>query len=347
MTEVKFLSLIFVLTLLTAWLPAHECIPIPTEAEECEEYIWDSYDCNPAEERTCPSFQFSWHTYSLQAILRHTEGRGIGYHRGYTTLELLWISSAFKRYSLFPFIDIRGHGFNNQKLAANAGIGIRYLAPSQWIFGANLYYDFRQGSHQGFTRVGYGFQQIGIGLEALGPNWDVRFNLYEPIKKKTWNFTQKTFESSLGNIEVDSHKRQKSMRGFDLEFGTCLGQGSLFNCCLDWNAYLGFGPYYLDQKRNDEKWGGKLRLTTHFARYYLLELRASYDRVNYGAVQVRLGVTFPLYPSRSKQADCCQTSDSCCEAAIRTIISQPVERMEIMPLREHRRDVTYQSSYIQ
>ena len=47
--------------------------------------------------------------------VRHTEARGVGYRDGYTTLEGFGIYD--NNPSFMPFLDLRGHVFNNGKLA--------------------------------------------------------------------------------------------------------------------------------------------------------------------------------------------------------------------------------------
>src|SRR4051812_23333446 len=55
--------------------------------------------------------------------VRHTEAKGVGYKDGYTTLEGFGI---YDHNSYFmPFLDLRGHVFNNGKFAGNIGLGER------------------------------------------------------------------------------------------------------------------------------------------------------------------------------------------------------------------------------
>lgn len=56
---------------------------------------------------------------AIQISARHVQGAGVGYSRGYTTLEgFLSPSRCYEQWT--PFIDLRGHVFNNAKLAANS-----------------------------------------------------------------------------------------------------------------------------------------------------------------------------------------------------------------------------------
>ncbi len=277
--------------------------------------------------------------YAARADLSTTQGRGIGYQKGYTTLAGFIMPSKWECRSLFPFIDLRLHGFNDLKLAMNAGMGIRYLTASSHLIGINAYYDNRQGKHRGFSQVGNNFQQIGVGLEALGPSFDFRLNYYQPIGKKVWRFRQITFNDGAGIIPIYHRREQYTMTGLNAEVGGSLGRWNICEC-FDWSSYLAAGPYYLKQEIGTGRWGGQARLTSIFARYYLLEFKGSYDHVTKGTFQIKVGVNFPLCPQSSIKG-----KSSCPEecfvssiwGSLREMISQNVVRAEIMPLQSHKR----------
>ena len=132
------------------------------------------------------------HIYSSHAALRHIEGKGIGYNQGYTTVELLF--SPKNGYdAMLIFGDLRGHIFNDGKLAANAGIGMRFLVKDR-ICGWNAYYDYRNTRRQHY-------HQIALGFESLGERWDVRINGYLPVGAKKSPFFDKTTERSGPHFE--------------------------------------------------------------------------------------------------------------------------------------------------
>lgn len=307
-----------------------------SNAQNVDEFCWTDTE----NERSFLNCTDRDHIYSLYSIISHTQGKGIGYRRGYTSLEFFLMSSDLEQYFLYPFIDLRGHGLNNQKLAANAGVGVRYLSNCAWLLGANLYYDYRQGDHQGFDQLGYGFQQIAIGFEALGPCYDLRLNIYQPICRKTFHYSQTYFKDDLGIIPTLVNKKQSTMKGFDAEIGGCVAEGKFCGCCWDWGAYLAAGPYYLYQKDRTGRWGGKARLETFLGRYFFLEVRAAYDHADKGTVQVRLGVDLPLYPFTSVKPYGCQDPDdyAICYTQWKDWVAQPTSRADIMPLQSrHRR----------
>ena len=92
----------------------------------------------------------------MRATVRHIEGKGIGYNQGYTTLEGFFAPDP-EKIAVMPFFDLRGHVFDNGKLAANGGLGARW----RWgcrAYGVNAYYDYRDDRR--------GFNQVGVGLET-------------------------------------------------------------------------------------------------------------------------------------------------------------------------------------
>jgi hypothetical protein len=60
------------------------------------------------------------------ASFRHIEGGGIGYNHGYTTFEA-FLAPGPESFRVMPFVDLRGHVFNDGKMAANAGLQMRGL----------------------------------------------------------------------------------------------------------------------------------------------------------------------------------------------------------------------------
>ena len=49
---------------------------------------------------------------------RHIENKGIGYNTGYTTLEA-FLAAPTDLWPVMPFVDLRGHIFNDGHWAAN------------------------------------------------------------------------------------------------------------------------------------------------------------------------------------------------------------------------------------
>src|SRR5579872_4722137 len=74
----------------------------------------------------------------MHVTVRHIEKEGIGYKEGYTTLEGF---SALNYDEWIPFVDLRGHVFNNGKFDTNVGLGTRYLMGCR-SYGINAFYDW-------------------------------------------------------------------------------------------------------------------------------------------------------------------------------------------------------------
>ena len=150
-----------------------------------EEIAKDSSSCdvevpspNTNYQEPCYTTPTSFCTQGSTLFLRHTAGEGLGYKKGYTTLDL-FVAPSVGCAEWSPFVDLRGHVFNNGKWAANAGIGVRYLDSVAW--GANVYYDFRDTDHSHYN-------QLGAGLEAIGSFWSVHVNGYWPFGRRKSSF---------------------------------------------------------------------------------------------------------------------------------------------------------------
>ena len=137
-----------------------------------------------------------------RATIRHIESGGIGYDDGYTTLEA-FLASDPSQWRVTPFLDARGHVFNNGKWAANAGIGVRSLWGNR-AYGINAYYDYRSTGR-------FHSNQTGIGLETLGELFDFRLNGYLPVGAKTSDPYDSTFGDFSGNYMLVSQKYQSAM----------------------------------------------------------------------------------------------------------------------------------------
>lgn len=246
--------------------------------------------------------------------VRHIEGGGIGYSQGYTTLEGFFAPNPHQLI-LMPFLDVRGHVFNNGKMAANAGIGFRGILGCR-TYGLNAYYDYRNTK-----RLHY--NQVGIGLETLGTLWDFHINGYLPVGKKITSPYDIEFDKFSGHRLLLSQKRQFSMKGADAEIGFHFGKSHNFD------FYTAAGPYYYIGEIGHNTWGGKARLAGMYKEYITVEVSNSYDRIFRNNFQGQITFTLP-FGSRSrvkKTKDC----NSCkLASAIVSRMVQPVGREEIV-----------------
>lgn len=259
------------------------------------------------EEKDCPRGKRHYRT-----ALRHIESGGIGYEDGYTTFEM-FLSSDPSRWTLTPFLDARGHVFDNGKWAANGGVGLRALWGSR-AYGINTYYDYRNTGR-------FHSHQIGAGLETLGALFDFRINGYLPVGKKTSNPYDPVFSTFSGHSMLLSQKIQSAMKGADAEFGWHVGSYK----SLDF--YTAAGPYYFVGERAPATWGGKARISAAFKDIFALEISDSYDRTFHNKFQGQITLGFSFGPKSRVKAEgrACETA-----AILNSRMLQPVKRQEII-----------------
>lgn len=255
--------------------------------------------------------------------IRHIESGGIGYSDGYTTLEGFFAPTP-QQVSFLPFLDLRGHVFDNGRFAANAGIGIRALA-NCWLYGMNVYYDYRNTKHQPF-------HQIAAGLEALGARWDFRLNGYLPVGSKlssrydkTLHVSDGTFDAFSGNYLLISQtvtkkwKKEYAMKGLDAE------AAFHFLKYKNFDLYAAAGPYYYNYK-NKQAIGGQARIGAQIYEYLSLELINSYDSRFHENFQGQIGVNIPFGPRKKNQKlNRCKNTSLLSERFV-----QDVKRQEII-----------------
>jgi hypothetical protein len=249
------------------------------------------------------------HCSHYRAGLRHIESGGIGYEKGYTTLDI-FLAADPSRWKITPFLDARSHVFNNGKWAANAGAGLR----TEWkhrVYGINTYYDYRN-THR------FHSNQIGAGLETLGERLDFRLNGYLPIGAKTSEPYDTTFSAFSGNQMLVSQKYQSAMKGANAEFGLHFAKSKSFE------FYAAAGPYYFIGQVAPATWGGKARISGTFKDVLTLEISDSYDRTFHNRFQGQLSLTFSFGPRPKRN---CNTDR----------MLQPVDRQEIIVMDQKRK----------
>jgi hypothetical protein len=96
----------------------------------------------------------------------------------------------------------------------NLGVGYRKMLDG-WNLGGYGYFDRRK------TSTGNKFNQVTLGAEALGRDWDFRANLYVPQGDKVRDLgTSSTATASGGSILVSTSTLQEmALKGYDVEAG--------------------------------------------------------------------------------------------------------------------------------
>jgi len=267
------------------------------------------------EEENCPNGKQHY-----RATIRHIERGGIGYEDGYTTFEV-FLASDPSQWKVTPFLDARGHVFDNGKWAVNAGVGLRALWGNR-AYGINTYYDYRNAGR-------FHSNQVGAGLETLGELFDFRINGYLPISAKTSSPYDTAFETFSGNYVLVSQKVQSAMKGADAEFGFHFGKSEFFD------FYAATGPYYFIGEAAPATWGGKARISGIFKDILALEISDSYDRTFHNQFQGQISLSFSFGPkSRVKeQGRTCKAANT-----LNNRMLQPVDRQEIIVIDNARKN---------
>jgi trimeric autotransporter adhesin len=256
--------------------------------------------------------------HPMRMTVRHIEGKGVGYNQGYTTLEGFFTPSEPWKNSWMPFLDLRGHVFNSGQAAANAGVGVRYLASRVW--GVNTYYDYRKTEHQAYN-------QISLGLETLGKNWDARINGYLPVGDKKSGYFHRKFHRFSGHSMFVSRKREFALKGANLEIGAHVDNIPRIP------FYFAAGPYYLNGE-GKTAWGGEIRAAVDFFDHVRLEGNTSYDHLFKWIGQGQLSIMIPFGGKKTVR----QKKDACSrELMLRERAVQRVDRNEIIPVDKKRK----------
>lgn len=260
---------------------------------------------------------------SMRVSARHIEGGGVGYEKGYTTVEGFFAPSD-EIFATLPFLDLRGHVFDDGKLAANAGVGVRKRLSSR-LYGINAYYDYRNTNRQHYN-------QVAVGLETLGTRWDVRLNGYLPVGDKKSSPYHRKFNHFSGHHMHISRKYEFAMKGADAEAGVHFGKTRNFN------FYTAAGPYYFSGPFGNHAWGGKARLGGSFRDYISVEISDSYDNVFKNNFQGQLTLSLPFGPKLYRKNRKRIRNSSCSrDTALAQRMVQPVDRAEIVVLNTHRK----------
>ncbi len=253
--------------------------------------------------------------------VRHNEGKGIGYHQGYTSSDLFLSYTTERNFT--PFLDLRGHYFRDSKWkegkwAANGGLGFRDLSESLGlVFGINAFYDFRQVKHTHF-------QQLGLGIEILGEQWDFRANGYIPLRWRRKTLSKKIVEHD-GRLFIQK-RIEYDFYGGDLEIGRVIFKWAGLH------GKLTGGAYYLNGFFGKNVIGGFLRLSGHLSPYIGFAAQGSYDP-NFkwiGQGELSLNIPFGRRLSDLKYGECRKWRYTPQERFL-----EPVSRFEIIPIEKH------------
>ncbi len=271
---------------------------------------------------------------ALQLNASFSGGKGVGYNHGYATVEG-FITPARRLHRWTPYLDLKGHLLTNHTFATNAGIGMRYRAPS-FTIGINSYYDYRKTHH-------FHYNQIGLGLEAIGSFWNITLNGYIPVGKQRsrfFDFNLKHvkeparfayFEGhhlfiSLPTSDALSARQEFSFKGIDARATFRLYEKDYLS--LD----LGTGPYYFRGAYKQFAAGGQASLTANLTDYLSFTFGNSYDNLFSYRAQGTIKLSVPLGATVKNKRSLCGKS-----SFYLSRVAQGAARNEIIVLDERRK----------
>ncbi|MGB7248035.1 MAG: inverse autotransporter beta domain-containing protein [Phormidesmis sp.] len=183
-------------------------------------------------------------------------------------------------------------------LGTNLQLGYRHFVPSdERIYGGYLAFD-KRGTNAA------SFDQLGVGLETLGENWDVRLNGYLPLGDRRALVNSNTVDAGtqisdlafVGNLltatstprQADIRDYEAALGGFDLEVGSKLldigEQGAL-------RGYGGL--YYYDGPAVGGSLGWRVRLQAEPTNYLRTGLAVQNDDIFGTNVRFNIGAVLP------------------------------------------------------
>ncbi len=251
--------------------------------------------------------------------------KGFGYDEGYTTLSTFLSPSGERPFQ--PFIDLRGHVFNDGRWAANAGLGGRYACENA-IVGLNAYYDFRDTKELGSQN------QVGGGFELLSKWADLRINGYVPVGNTTGEECP-CFDHFACHSAIARQVVRASLADIDAEVGFYAPKLKYVD------LYFAAGPYYLFEKNVAGEnlggvWGGRGRVSLKVYDGITIGGDVTYDPIFNTKGQGWITLSFPFGPANMVQNSTRFDSKypAPCDETARQFarMTQPVYRNEIIPV---------------
>lgn len=263
-----------------------------------------------------------------RVTLRHREGDGVGYTKGYTTLDTFFSPNWHRSYQ--PFFNGRVHAFNNGKIAINLGLGSRWqIGDSPWVLGSNIYYDWRNSPSSLKPH------QIGLGLEGLGPYIDFRINAYVPFDSTKQEPRAGDLAFFKGNSIFVNNKAAAALTTIQAEFGGYLP----WDYC---DLYLAMGPYYLARRQLlghtfGDHWGVRFRLTAQLYDGLKAGFELTHDPIFNTNPQGYISFKMPFGPSNLRSGGSrwksTYAANHCVDhSRILRRMTQDVDRFEIIPI---------------
>lgn len=192
--------------------------------------------------------------FGLEARLGHKAGDTIGRDKSITHTELMpYVISG----DHMTFGSFRLFRSTNAELGGSAGLGHRYFAEN-WnkVIGFSAWYD--KDDHRGVA-----FEQVSMGLELLGDNWDLRGNWYVPTGTLTQELGTSIVADSqrfeLNELRADRRTDvAAAANGFDVMLAAPIPGN--WAAKYDLEASAGVYNFYSRDVDSDSIWGYRLRV---------------------------------------------------------------------------------------
>lgn len=228
---------------------------------------------------------WGFQTFTPRVGINH-RSRGYGYNRGYTSLDTF---VPLFQDDVFWMTAFQGNFIvdNGGEVGGNMGlVNRKYVDSMDRIFGANTFYTARHED-------GRTFNQIGFGIETLGPRVDWRMNGYLPVGDDLYiaQNTQITYAAFSGRDVLINFLANKALAGFDTEWGVLI-PSMLENL----RAYGGF--YHFQGNNSRDLWGVQGRLEAQIQDSMTVHCGITNDRTFGTNFVIGAGIYFPSWGPR-------------------------------------------------
>ncbi|GLK71116.1 inverse autotransporter beta domain-containing protein [Ancylobacter dichloromethanicus] len=112
------------------------------------------------------------------------------------------------------FLDARASFGSEQEIEQGSlGIGYRFRHDNGWVYGINGYFDYLNSQYDN------GFTQLGLGVEALSQDWELRANGYLPVGDIEAALASANAALVEAGRLIFRAGEETAMQGFDGEIG--------------------------------------------------------------------------------------------------------------------------------
>lgn len=221
----------------------------------------------------------------------------------------------------FPCVVGNWHRDSEGNQAGNLGFIARYDIQDV-LFGWNVFYDQRKS-----PKYHNNFSQIGVGLEALAYDMDIRLNTYFPIGQRNSKPYKKTYRRGgyWSYYEFE-------MIGLDVEIGRHFFP-------FWWlNFYFSVDPYLYSSKPTHAFAGSAVHFKTQLLNILSVDTMASWDHIFHSKFAAQFSISIPFGNL------ICESYDPCTRESLRyNRLYEGIPRFEIIPLLKAKKFHKYSS----